>query len=222
MDDSLQLLIIDDHVMLREGLVSLFQAQSNFEVIGQAGSVERAVQLYNELDPDILLLDYYLPDGTGLDVIKAVMHEDPDAVIVLLTHTEDDEMIYEAIRGGAKGCLLKSQPSMELVNSLQRVVGGEAALSRKMTRSLIERIATESSSKYTDQLHPFLKRLTQREMEVLIEIVNDASNKEIAARLGVSIYTVKNHISNILSKLELRNRREAATFARKYNIHSSS
>ena len=196
MDDSLQLLIIDDHVMLREGLVSLFQAQSNFEVIGQAGSVERAVQLYNELDPDILLLDYYLPDGTGLDVIKAVMHEDPDAVIVLLTHTEDDDMIYEAIRGGAKGCLLKSQPSMELVNSLQRVVGGEAALSRKMTRSLIERIATESSSKYTDQLHPFLKRLTQREMEVLIEIVNDASNKEIAARLGVSIYTVKNHISN--------------------------
>jgi two-component system NarL family response regulator len=218
METKLQLLIIDDHVMLREGLVSLFQKQPDFEVIGHGGSVAEAIQLSGELNPDLILMDYYLPDGTGVDAIKTIVAAEPDVLIVMLTHTEDDDMIYEAIKSGAKGCLLKSQPAMELVNSLRRVMKGDAILTKNMTNALVDRIAQRGVHDESVQMHPAVKLLTNREKEILLELVTDATNQEIALKLGISIYTVKNHVSSILSKLELRNRREAATFARNYNI----
>lgn len=218
-EQSLQLLIIDDHVMFREGLISLFQQQPDFEVIGHGGSVDHAVDLYRKLNPDILLLDYYLPDGTGIDAIKTIKGNSPEALIVLLTHSEDDEIVYLAIRHGAKGYLLKSQPAMELVNSLRRVVQGEAALSRRLTSVLIDQVAKQATGATSSEMHPSLKLLSKREMEVLSEIVRDSSNKEIALNLQISVNTVKNHVSNILSKLDVSNRREAASLARKYNIH---
>lgn len=204
--------------MFREGLISLFQQQPDFEVVGHGGSVADAVDLFSQLNPDVLLLDYYLPDGTGVDAIKSIKENSPEALIVLLTHSEDDEIVYLAIRNGAKGYLLKSQPAMELVNSLRRVVQGEAALSRKLTSILVDQISKQAAGDQSQEMHPSLKLLTNREMEVLTEIVSDASNKEIALKLDISVNTVKNHISNILSKLDVTNRREAASLARKYNI----
>lgn len=204
--------------MFREGLISLFQQQPDFEVVGHGGSVADAVDLFSQLNPDVLLLDYYLPDGTGVDVIKRIKENSPEALIVLLTHSEDDEIVYLAIRNGAKGYLLKSQPAMELVNSLRRVMEGEAALSRKLTSILVDQISKQAAGDQSQEMHPSLKLLTNREMEVLTEIVSDASNKEIALKLDISVNTVKNHISNILSKLDVTNRREAASLARKYNI----
>jgi DNA-binding NarL/FixJ family response regulator len=204
--------------MFREGLISLFQQQPDFEVVGHGGSVADAVDLFSQLNPDVLLLDYYLPDGTGVDAIKSIKENSPEALIVLLTHSEDDEIVYLAIRNGAKGYLLKSQPAMELVNSLRRVMQGEAALSRKLTSILVDQVSKQAESDTSVEMHPLLKQLTRREMEVLAEIVSDASNKEIALKLDISVNTVKNHISNILSKLDVTNRREAASLARKYNI----
>lgn len=218
METKLRLLIIDDHVMLREGLISLFDKQPDFEVVGQCGSVADAIQLSKKIKPDLILMDYFLPDGTGVDAVKAIISQEPEVLIVMLTHTEDDNMIYEAIRAGAKGCLLKSQPAIELVNSLRRVVKGDAVLSKSMTNALVERIAQQGASQEQVQVHPAYDLLTNREREILSELVTDATNKEIALKLGISIYTVKNHISSILAKLELRNRREAATFARKNKL----
>ncbi len=219
MENKLQLLIIDDHVMLREGLVSLFQQQPDFEVIGQGDSVADAIELSRQLNPGLILMDYYLPDGTGVDAIKAIVNQEPDVLIVMLTHTEDDDMIYEAIRSGAKGCLLKSQHPKDLVNSLRRVMEGDAILTRSMTNALVDRISHQSDNKEAAQISPAYQLLTRREREILKLLVTDATNKEIALQLGISINTVKNHISSILSKLELRNRREAATFARNRHSH---
>jgi len=219
MSETLQLLIIDDHVMFREGLISLFKQQPDFDVIGHGGTVNDAVELFDQLNPDILLLDYFLPDGTGVDAIQKIKENSPDALIVLLTHSEDDEMVYMAIRNGAKGYLLKSQPAMELVNSLRRVVHGEAALSRRLTSILVNQVSKQTTGEPSLERNPKLNLLTKREMDVLSEIVRDASNKEIALKLKISVNTVKNHIGNILSKLDVSNRREAASIARKHNIH---
>lgn len=219
METKLQLLVIDDHVMLRDGLISLFQKQPDFEVVGQGGSVADAIRLSKQLKPDLILMDYFLPDGTGVDAIKTIISKAPDVLIVMLTHTEDDDMVYEAIRSGAKGCLLKSQPAIELVNSLRNVMQGDAILTKSMTNALVDRIAKLGPYQEQDKVHPAYNLLTKREREILSELITDATNKEIALKLGISIYTVKNHISSILSKLELRNRREAATFARNNNIH---
>jgi DNA-binding NarL/FixJ family response regulator len=214
----IELVIVDDHTLFREGLASIIQMEPDIEVSGLAGSVQEAVDVVRKLKPDMVLMDFTLPDGTGADATRLILNEQPDCQIIFLTISESDENLYSAIRSGAKGYLLKNMSPSKLVSSLRRVIDGEAALSRKMTLSLIDRIADQDKSGFSDQMHPALKQLTSREMEVLEEIVKDASNKEIALRLRISVNTVKNHISSILSKLELNNRREAATLARRYNI----
>lgn len=214
----IRLVIVDDHTLFREGLASIIQLEPDIEVSGLAGSVQEAVDVVGRLKPDIVLMDFSLPDGTGADATRRILIEHPECIIVFLTISKSDEFMFTAIRSGAKGYLLKNMSPSKLINSLRRVIEGEAALSREMTLSLMEGIAEQDKNKISSQMHPGLKQLTPREMEVLEQIVKDASNKEIAHRLDISIYTVKNHISNILSKLQLNNRREAATLARRYKI----
>jgi len=203
--------------MFREGLIGLFSAQPDFKVIGQAGSVAEAIKAAYKLKPEIVLMDFKLPDGDGLDATEAILAKLPDTLIVFLTVMEGDETLYAAIRAGAIGYLLKSLPVAKLVDALRGVLRGEAALTREMTA----RVLSEFSRKTSKDDHgnnSQVTSLTYRELEVLREIANGATNQEIAEHLFVSVNTVKNHVSNIYSKLKINSRREATHFARNQHL----
>jgi NarL family two-component system response regulator LiaR len=212
----MRILIVDDHVLFRQGLVSLFKAQSDFEVVGEAGTVREALQNARLLQPDLVLMDFNLPDGTGLEATEAILAELPACKIVFLTIYETEERLFEAIRKGAKGYMLKDTPISNLLASLRAVERGEPALSRGMMASIIEEFAhTPKSMKL--QANPLIK-LSHRELEILREVARGASNQEIAGRLFLSENTVKHHVHNILKKLELENRRQLASFANEHGV----
>jgi DNA-binding NarL/FixJ family response regulator len=219
MTSKIRLLIVEDHVILREGLVSLLASQPDFEVIGEAGNVSEAISMSLELNPDIILMDFGLPDGTGLDATRQILDDNPDINIVFLTVHESDDDLFAAIRSGAKGYLLKNIPVAKMVNALRGMARGEAPLSRDMTSRLLSEFAkteTLESEANPKQL------LTLRELDVLAVIATGASNKEIADQLCISPNTVKNHIHNMLEKLELNNRHELAHFASLHGLDKTS
>ena len=207
----MRLLIVDDHILFREGLRSLFETQPDFQVVGEAGSVKEAIAVASAVKPEIILMDFSLGDGTGLDATKAILKDQPEAQIVFLTMHEEDDLLFEAIRCGAKGYLLKNLAVSKLVTSLRSLKKGEAPISRVMTaRILDEFVQLENYRRWNDVA---LETLTEREREVYQELVRGASNKEIAERLTISEYTVKNHVSSVLEKLELKARRDVAAYA---------
>lgn len=216
MPSKIRLLIVEDHVIMREGLVSLLMSQSDFEVIGEAGTVADAISLSRELKPDLILMDYGLPDGTGLDATRAILGENPEINIVFLTVHEADDDLYAAIRYGAKGYLLKNIAVGKMVEALRGMARGEAPLSRKMTSQVLSEFARTQSPAEDDTLAEYL--LTPRELDVLAEICTGSSNKGIGAKLYISPNTVKNHIHNILEKLGLSNRHELANYAAKQGL----
>lgn len=212
----MKILIVDDHTLFREGLVSLIGQQPDLKVVGEAGSVQKALELARKHLPDMILMDFNLPDGTGLDATQAILAEYPQAKIVFLTIYEDDERLFSAIRSGAKGYLLKNIPVAKLLAALRGLERGEAALSRQMT----SRVLNEFSQIPSVQMHsnsPF-ETLTSREREILRFLALGSTNQEIATRLVISENTVKNHVHNVLEKLGLRNRREAQDFARRNGL----
>lgn len=206
----MRVLLVDDHILFREGLVGLLGSQPGIDVVGEAGSVSEAIEMTRDLRPDLVLMDFSLPDGTGLDATQTILSERPETKIVFLTVHEEDDRLFAAIRGGAKGYLLKNVPIAKLLASLRGIEHGEAAISPTMT----SRVLNEFARLEPKQDLPASDELTTRELDVLRELVTGASNREIADHLVIAENTVKNHIRNILSKLNLKNRREAAEFAR--------
>jgi len=202
------ILVIDDHIMFREGLVSLFKNTSDFLVLAQAGSVKEGIEKALQHRPEIILMDFSLPDGTGLDATKTILAELPDCKIIFLTICETDENIFAAIRLGARGYTLKNVSSSALLSSLRALDQGEMAMSRKMMSKALE---------YSRSMLPsppnILNKLSAREIDILIELQNNASNSQIAQNLYLSENTVKHHIHNILDKLGVNNRREASIIA---------
>lgn len=208
----MRVLIVDDHVLFREGLTSLFSLQPDLEVVGGAGSGEEAIKKASELQPDLVLVDVGLKDGSGLETIGNVLSCYPGTKVIVLTLLESDETMIAAIRSGASGYLLKSTPISKLVATLRAVENGEAALSRKMTGRVLQELARQKNNGETKLAG--LNSLTDREIEVLRCLGAGASNREIAEKLYIAHNTVKNHVHNILNKLNLKNRREAARLAR--------
>ncbi len=208
-----KVLLIDDQILFREGLESLFRSTPDFEMIGCAGTVFEGIEQALLFRPDIVLMDFSLPDGTGLDATKAILAHFPECNIVFLTVYEDDEKLYDALRLGAKGYLLKNVSTNELLASLRALDRGEKALSRRMMSSALDKFSQDHSSNPDHE--KLLARLSPRELDVLREIAGGSTNLEIAQRLFLSENTVKHHIRNILNKLEVENRREAASIANK-------
>ncbi len=218
----MKLLVVDDHVLFREGLVSLINRQEDLSVVGEAGTVAEAIRLAGEFQPDMVLMDFNLPDGTGLDATRAIIELLPEIKIVFLTIYDDDDRLIAAIRLGAKGYLLKNIPVANLLSALRGMLRGEAALSRVMTSRILEEFSHTAHGSADHESNNPVDLLTGREMEVLREMVGNASNREVAERLFISENTVRNHVHNILEKLNVSSRREAITLARRYGIEPSS
>lgn len=212
----MRILIVDDHILFREGLTGLLQSQEDMDVIGECGSVNESIALALQLQPDVILMDYSLPDGTGLDATQAILAQAPETKIIFLTVHDNDERMISALRAGAKGYLLKNLSVNKLLASLRALERGEAAISRVMMARVLEEFSQSTPPSPSDPSP--LVGLTAREIEVLQELATGMTNQEIAMRLFISENTVKNHIHNILEKLGLHNRREAIEFARKHGL----
>ncbi|MBI5841636.1 MAG: response regulator transcription factor [Chloroflexi bacterium] len=215
MSHIIRLMIVDDHHVLREGLVSIFRQQPDYEVVAEAGTVADAVEMAKKTKPDLVLMDYGITGGTGVDATREILAELPDTKIVFLTIHGTDEELFNAIRSGAVGYLLKNISAVNLVASLRGLMHGEAPLSRKMTGRILEAFGRNERSKPKDG---YFNALTRREVEILQALSSGATNQEIAESLFVSINTVKNHIHNILEKLHLDDRRAAAKYAHEHGL----
>ena len=212
----MKILIVDDHVLFRQGLIDLFETEPDFEVVGDVGTIEEAIHAAQTSRPDLILMDFGLPDGTGVEATKAIIKILPDSIIIFLTVHPAHTRLIEAIRAGAKGYLLKSLEIDKLITALRGVQSGEAAVSRTMMIEIMEELS-HTQEPVTPASDVF-SRLTDRELEILREIGTNASNREIARRLFISENTVKHHIYSIMDKLSLPNRREAAKLARELGI----
>ena len=215
----MKLVIVDDHILFREGITQLIARQTDMTIIGEGGSVREAIELVRKLRPDLILMGFSLPDGTGLDAASAILSEQPNAKIIFLTSHDDNESLFAVVRMGAKGLLNKNIPASRLLAALRGVERGEAAISREMTARLMGEFARANQSPVQEDT-PFAG-LTAREMQVLRELATDATNREIADRLFISENTVRNHMHKILEKLGVSGRREAVNLARQHGVGRS-
>jgi DNA-binding NarL/FixJ family response regulator len=212
----IKLVIVDDHTLFREGLAAIIQVEPDIEVSGLAGTVQEAVEIVRQLKPDMVLMDFSLPDGTGADATRLVLDEHPDCKVIFLTMSDSDENLFAAIRSGAKGYLVKNMSPSKLVTTIRSVQQGESALSRSMTLRLMDELSrTKEPERLGDSS---LAKLTRRETDVLRELATGMTNKEIAKRLYISENTVKYHVHSILEKLNLSDRRAAAKFAKEHGL----
>ena len=207
----IRVLLVDDHALFRKGVAELLSSEPDFELVGEAGDGIRAVEMARELMPDIILMDISMPGIDGLEATRRIKAEIPYVRIVILTVSESDHTLFDAIKSGAQGYLLKNVQPEALLDTLNGVVRGEASISGAMAARLLQDLAREP--RHASPPPPPAARLTQREQEVLRLVSQGKSNKEIAAALSIAENTVKNHLKNILEKLHLENRVQAATFA---------
>ena len=214
----MKLLVVDDHILFREGLVSLISRQPDMQVLGEAGTVAEAVEMARHHKPDLILMDFNLPDGNGLDATRIILAENPQVKIVFLTIYDEDERLFAAVRLGAKGYLLKNIPVAQLLGALHAVERGEPALSPEMVVRLMGELARSPAPEIKPSATDPLAQLTARELEVLRELATGASNRAIADHLFISENTVRNHVHNLLEKLGLASRREAVNLARQSGV----
>ncbi|MBI5030103.1 MAG: response regulator transcription factor [Chloroflexi bacterium] len=212
------LLIVDDHILFREGLASLLSSQPDFQIVGQSATLEDAVSLSCALRPNVLLLDFDLPADDGADATRAILDESPETQIVFLGVHEDTNRLFQAIQAGAVGFLYKTVRSAELFGTVRGVTRGEAGISRTIARRLLQEFSQSPVLAYDNLTSDDSKQLTAREIEILRELARGASNREIAKRLVISENTVKNHVRNVLVKLHLHSRRDVAGYVRRNGI----
>jgi len=206
---TIKIVVADDHKLFRQGLIGLMRAHDELvEVIGEASTGQEAVQLAHQLRPDVILMDIQMPDGDGLKATREIRQTLPEVAVVILTASELDEHLYEAVRLGAAGYLLKDLDASELFELLAGVTHNEVAMTRAMASRLLKIMANNNGRDAGAE-----NDLTEREIEVLHLLAQGASNPQIAEELFITINTVKTHISHILTKLQLDNRTQAATYA---------
>lgn len=205
---NIKVLIADDHHVVRRGLLFFLKTQQDIEVVGEAINGQEAVQLVHQLQPDVVLMDLSMPVMNGVEATKAIRQANSDVKIIILTSFSDQDHVIPAIRAGASGYQLKDIEPDELVSTIRDVIKGESKLHPKVTTHVMTHLTTNTTSSLSR-----INDLTKREKDVLKELTKGKSNKEIAADLFITEKTVKTHVSNILSKLQLSDRTQAALYA---------
>ncbi|MGG0462265.1 response regulator [Priestia aryabhattai] len=210
---KIKILIADDHHVVRKGLVFFLQTQPDLEIVGEASNGEEAVKLATSLEPHIVLMDLSMPLLDGIEATKELKKQSPHIQVMILTSFSDQDHVIPALEAGASGYQLKESDPDELVSAIRKLMNGENQLHPKVTTHLLTRL-TKSSEKNVN----FIDHLTKREKDVLKEIAKGKSNKEIGAALHITEKTVKTHVSNILSKLGVQDRTQAALYAVQHGI----
>jgi DNA-binding NarL/FixJ family response regulator len=211
--EIIRVLLADDHDLFREGLAGIVASQPDMQVIGEASDGLEAIVKAGDLKPDLVLMDIQMPGCDGLEAARRIKRELPETTIVMLTVRDEDEKLFEALKNGAQGYLLKNIRSREMLEMLRGAVRGEAAISPLLAGRMLEEFRRLSRLSPAEPDEDLLA-LTPREQEVLGLVAIRASDKEIAESLCISLNTVKTHMRNILSKLQVNSRREAARLAR--------
>lgn len=211
-----RLLLSYDHAMFRQGLRSILETEEDFRVIGEASTGREAVRYALETRPDVILMDIQMPELDGVAATKAILAEWPDARVIILTMYRQDRYVFEAIKVGARGYMLKDAGATELVTAIRRVAAGETLLNAEMAASILDEFRKLGDL----PSHPEhkLSELTEREEDILRLLAQGATNQEIATSLNVSEKTVRNRLSEIFSKLRLNNRTQAALYALREGI----
>ena len=205
--DTIRILIADDHAIVREGLRTLIASEPGMELVGEAADGTEAVSLARSLEPDVILMDLVMPHKDGLEAISEIKHENPEMCILVLTSFAEEDKVFPAIRAGALGYLLKDSSPQQLLQAIYDVHRGESSLHPTVALKLVREISQPSD------LPPAEHPLTEREVDVLELVAQGLSNQEIADQLVISEWTVRTHVRNILGKLHLANRTQAALYA---------
>lgn len=203
----MKIVLVDDHEVVRQGLKVLIDGQDDLEVVGEAGDVENAVRQVGYHSPDVVVMDVRLPDGTGVEACREIRSRWPNVKVLMLTSYADEEALVSSIMAGASGYVLKRIDSEDLVDAVRRVGNGESLLDPNLTERLFARIRGDEPD------DPLLARLSPQERKILDLIADGLTNRQIAESLFLAEKTVKNYVSNLLSKLEMSRRSEAAAYA---------
>lgn len=209
-NQTIRILIVDDHAMVRRGLATFLKASPNLELVGEAGNGMDALRLCGEVHPHVVLMDLMMPEMSGVEAIEAIRKDHPDVSIVALTSFKEDHLIKAALRAGATSYLLKNISAERLAAAIHATYSGLPILSPELTDVL------------TNHETDYFSELTQREREVLAYIVEGLSNEEIAQELVLSASTIKNHVSSILAKLDVNSRAKASHLAIKHNLTNNA
>ena len=215
MGETIRIAIADDHPIVRQGLRVALGAQDDLELVGEASNGAEAVEVARRLEPDVMIMDLQMPVMDGISAIEEITEENEDACILVLTSFPDDNNVFSAIKAGAMGFLLKEAPPEDLLEAIRTVNSGEAALHPTIARKLIQEVKAPTETRSS------LDPLTPREMDVLKCLSRGLSNREIAEELTVSVRTVTTHMRNILDKLHVSNRTQAALYAIEHGVDST-
>ncbi len=208
----IRILLVDDHEMVRMGVRTYLETQSDFEVVGEAENGEKGVALALSTRPDIILMDLVMDVMDGVEATKLIIEQWPEAKVIIVTSFLDDEKLYPVIEAGATSYLLKTSRASDIVDAVRATYKGESVLEPKVTGKMMTKMRT----KQVAQLH---EELTDREMEVLLLMTQGKSNQEIADALFIALKTVKTHVSNILMKLEVGDRTQAVIYAFRHEMY---
>jgi two-component system response regulator DevR len=204
----LRLVVVDDHEVVRAGLIAVLDRRENFTVVGEAGTVADAITTVDRFVPDLVIMDVRLPDGSGIEACREICSSHPDTRVVILTSYPDEEAVLSAIVAGAKGYLLKQVRARDLIAALEAVGRGESLLDPAVTEKVLQRVRRIANGSDDDDAGA----LTPQEQKILLLVAEGQTNKEIAAEVHLSDKTVKNYVSSILSKLNLQRRAQAAAY----------
>ena len=210
--ERIRVLVADDHALYRRGLEMVLGQEDDIEIVGEAGDGAEAIRRAEELLPDVVLMDIRMPRRSGIEACTAIKDVVPSTKIVILTISDEESDLYEAVRAGANGYLLKDVPGEEIADGIRAVIGGQSLISPSMASKLLTEFATMIKKSDERPALP-VPRLTTRELEVLKLVARGLANRDIAGELFISENTVKNHVRNILEKLQLHSRMEAVVYA---------
>ena len=208
----MRIMIVDDHEVVRFGLSMLLSRQPDWEVVAEAGSVAEAIDAADEYEPEVIVMDVRLSDGSGIEACRSIVNTHPHTKVVMLTSFAEDELIFNAISAGAVGYVLKQVGNDDLIRAIQTISRGDAMLDPTITGQVLAKIRASN-------LSDAFSKLSDQELNVLTLIAEGKTNKEIAADLYLGEGTVRNYVSNILAKLELSNRAEATAYAMRHNLN---